>query len=146
MCKETSNQVVLFAESSPILAAKVPGALLRVEAAVADVVGRVMPAEEELARIVRERDTLRGDLEVDDGSAEARLLLEQSRDGLLDGLGPGQRLRVQGEEVEHVAGCNRVCTTISPRPAAGSAILVDATHRRLERAAAADCCWPAATP
>jgi hypothetical protein len=66
-----------------------------------------VPAEEELARVVGEGDALGRDLEVDDGRAGQRLVLEEHRHGLLDGLGPGQRLRVQGEQVKDVAGWRR---------------------------------------
>ena len=103
LISNTNNETnVLFAKRPSGVGDEIPGALLGVEAAIADIVRRIVPAEEELAGVIGERDALRRDLEVHDRRVGHGLLLEQHSYGLLYGLRSGQRFRVQCEEVEHV--------------------------------------------
>lgn len=91
--------------SSGIVADKVPGSFLRVQAAVANIVRWIMPPEEELAGIVGQRNALSGNLEVNDRRCRQRFLVEERRYSFLNSLRSGQRLGVDRKEVQNVAGC-----------------------------------------
>lgn len=63
-----------------------PSMIVRIEAKVGDRVGRVVLAEEELTRIVGQRDSLLRHLEMNLGRCRQRLALEQKPDGLANSL------------------------------------------------------------
>lgn len=63
-----------------------------------------MPTEEQLSRVIRQSDPLGGNFEMNYGRGGQRLLLEHGRHCLLDGLRPGQRFHVHGEQVQNIAG------------------------------------------
>lgn len=63
-----------------------------------------MPTEEQLSRVIRQSDPLGGNFEMNYGRGGQRLLLEHGCHCLLDGLRPGQRFHVHGEQVQNIAG------------------------------------------
>lgn len=96
---------VLGADWSPgLLTGEVPGALLRVQTAITDIIRGIMPTEEQLPRVIRQRDPLGGNFEMDYSRGGQWFLLEHRRHRLLDGLRPRQRFHVHGEEVQNIAG------------------------------------------
>lgn len=83
-----------------------PHPVLRIDGTVRDNIRLVVLPEELLARIVRERDALRGDLEVHLRGLRQGLLTVHLADGLADGLVSCQRFRVAGVEPQHIGGCS----------------------------------------
>lgn len=63
-----------------------------------------MPTEEQLSRVIRQGDPLGGNFEMNYSRGGQRFLLEHGRHCLLDGLRPGQRFHVHGEQVQNIAG------------------------------------------
>lgn len=80
-----------------------PVALLGVHGHVGDRGRRIVFPEEQLARVVRQRDALHRHLEVDLRGDRQRPLGEQHGDRLADGLGARQTLRLDGAQEHHVA-------------------------------------------
>lgn len=77
--------------------------VIRIQTTVAHRVYRVVSPEEQLPLVVGESDSLSVHLEVHHSRRRQRRALEEFHHRLLDGLGPSQRLHVDGNQIKNVA-------------------------------------------
>jgi hypothetical protein len=80
-----------------------PPVLLRIQPAVRDRVDRIMPPEEQLPFVVSQRDTLSVNFEMHNSRIRLRFL-QDLIDRLSHGFGSRQRLHIEGEQIQNVAG------------------------------------------
>lgn len=87
---DNENYLLCTEWSSTILAGEIPRAFLGVQAAITDIIRRIMSTEEEFPRVIRQSYSLRRYFEMDYRRSGQRFLFEHSRDRFLNCLRPCQ--------------------------------------------------------